>query len=143
MPIIDSYLQGTPCYVELVTPDQAGAAGFYGPLLGWTLTEVPLGDSGHYLTAALQGDQVAGIMAQMPEMAGQPPFWVVYLAVDDVDATVAGVAAAGGTVEVDPFEVMDLGRVAVLQDPTGAHVSLWEARTNPGSRRVNEPGAPI
>jgi predicted enzyme related to lactoylglutathione lyase len=144
MPTIDSYAQGTPCYVELITPDQAAAATFYGPLLGWTLGEVPLDDTGqHYLTAAVEGDQVAGIMAQMPEMAGHPAFWVVYLAVDDVDATVAGVAAAGGTVEVEPFDIMDVGRAAVVQDPTGARASLWEARSNPGSRRVNEPGTPI
>lgn len=144
MPTIDSYAQGTPCYVELITPDQAAASSFYGSLFDWTLAEVPVGQDGqHYLTAAVEGDQVAGIMAQMPELAGHPTFWVVYLAVGDVDATAAGVPAAGGTVEVEPFDVMDLGRVAVVQDPTGARVSLWEARSNPGSRRVNEPGTPI
>lgn len=144
MPTVDSYPQGTPCYVELITPDQSGAASFYGPLLGWTLAEVSLGEDGaYYLTASVEGDQVAGLMAQMPELAGHPAFWVVYLAVDDVDATAAGVPAAGGKVEAGPFDVMDLGRVAALQDPTGARVSLWEARTNIGSRRVNEPGAPI
>ena len=144
MPKIESYQQGTPSYVELITPDQRAARDFYATLFGWDVEEVPLDDQGSvYLTASLQGDAVAGISGQMPELAGHPAFWGVYLTVDDVDAAAARVAEAGGKVEAGPFDVMDLGRMAAIQDPTGARVNLWQAGTTPGTERANEPGTPI
>ena len=144
MPTFDTYAQGTPCYVELMTPDQGAARSFYGGLFDWSLADVPLGEDGsYYVTASVEGDQVAGLMGQMPELAGHPAFWVVYLAADDVDAVAARVPDAGGSVEAGPFDVMDLGRAAAIQDPTGARVSLWQAGTNVGTRRANEPGTPI
>ena len=79
----------------------------------------------------------------MPQLAGHPAFWGVYLAVDDVDATAAKVVPAGGKVEAGPFDVMELGRMASIQDPTGARVNLWQAGQSIGSVRVNEPGCPI
>jgi uncharacterized protein len=113
----ESYVQGTPNYVDLMTPDQRGAAGFYGSLFGWETTEEPLGDDGgYYITASIEGDSVAGIGGQMPELAGHPAFWNVYLACDDVDATTAKVEAAG------------------------ARVNLWQANQHIGCQRGNEPG---
>jgi len=144
MPKFESYAQGTPCYVELTTPDQQAAKAFYGQLFGWSLAETPVSDQGdYYVTASVEDDAVAGISAQMPELAGHPAFWGVYLAVDDVDAAAAKVAPAGGKVEAGPFDVMDLGRMAAIQDPTGARVNLWQARSTVGSARANEPGTPI
>ena len=144
MPKIESYAQGTPSYIELQTPDQQAARTFYGGLFGWEVDEVPLDDQGNvYLTAAVQGDAVAGIGGQMAELAGHPAFWGVYLAVDDVDATTARVADAGGKVEAGPFDVMEHGRMASIQDPTGARVNLWQARAHIGTARANEPGTPI
>jgi uncharacterized protein len=141
---IESYAQGTPSYIELQTPDQQAARTFYGSLFGWEVDEVPLDDQGNaYLTAALQGDAVAGISGQMAELAGHPAFWGVYLAVDDVDASAARVADAGGKVEAGPFDVMEHGRMASIQDPTGARVNLWQARAHIGTARANEPGTPI
>src|SRR6478672_8462610 len=132
MPKIESYTQGTPSYVELMTPDQQAAKAFYGSLFGWEIEEVPLDDQGSvYLAAEKEGDSVAGIAGQMPELAGHPAFWGVYLAVDDVDTTAAKVGDAGGKVEAGPFDVMDLGRMASIQDPTGARVNLWQAGTTP------------
>ena len=138
----EHYAQGTPSYVELTTPDQDAAQKFYGPLFGWDFAVVPMGDAGHYVTVAKEGDSVAGISGQMPGMEGHPAFWGVYLAVDDVDAVTAKVAAAGGTVEAGPFDVMDQGRMSAIQDPTGARVNLWQATTNIGTTRANEPGTP-
>ncbi|WGL52655.1 VOC family protein [Nocardioides sp. BP30] len=144
MPTIDSYPQGTPCYVELTTPDPGAAKAFYGELFGWTPTDMPAPDGGTpYVSVSVEGDTVAGIAVQLPEQAGHPAFWGVYLAVDDVDATVAAVPTAGGTVEARPFDVMELGRMAAIQDPTGARVNLWEAREAIGTQRANEPGTPI
>lgn len=144
MPKFDSYAQGTPCWVELMTPDQKGAGTFYNGLFGWGIDETPIDEEGNvYLTGGLEGDVIAGIAGQMPDLAGHPAFWGVYLAVDDVDATAAKVEPAGGKVEAGPFDVMELGRMAAIQDPTGARVNLWQAKETIGTARANEPGTPI
>jgi predicted enzyme related to lactoylglutathione lyase len=143
MPRMESYKQGTPSYAELVTPDQGAAKAFYGELFGWELEDVPLGDAGTYVAVSKEGDSVAGISGPMPGMEDHPAFWGVYLAVDDVDATAAKVADAGGRIDAAPFDVMDLGRMAAIQDPTGARVNLWQAGATIGTIRANEPGTPI
>jgi predicted enzyme related to lactoylglutathione lyase len=145
MPKFDKYQQGTPCYVELMTPDQAAAAEFYRQIFAWEIAEYELPEdagAGLYLQGQISGDTVCGISGQMPGMEGHPAFWGVYLAVDDVDATAAKVDAAGGKVEAPPFDVMDLGRMAAIQDPTGARVNLWQAGSTPGTQVANEPGTP-
>jgi predicted enzyme related to lactoylglutathione lyase len=91
----------------------------------------------------VQGDAIAGITGQMPQLGGHPAFWGVYLTVDDLDATAARVPGAGGKVEAGPIDVAGLGRMAMVQDPTGARVNLWQAGGSVGSVRVNEPGCPI
>ena len=143
MPKFEKYAQGTPSYVELMTPDQEAAKAFYGPLFGWEFEDVPMGDAGYYVAVAKDGDSVAGISGQMPGMEGHPAFWGVYLTVDDVDAVAGKVAGAGGEVEAEPFDVMDLGRMAAIKDPTGARVNLWQAGATIGTTRANEPGTPI
>ena len=102
-----------------------------------------MGEAGVYVAVSVQGDSIAGIAGQMPQLEGHPAFWGVYLAVDDVDATAAKVVPAGGKVEAGPFDVMELGRMASIQDPTGVRVNLWQAGQSIGSVRVNEPGCPI
>jgi predicted enzyme related to lactoylglutathione lyase len=72
---------------------------------------------------------------------GQPPAWNSYVTVESADAGAAAAKEHGGTVEAEPFEVMDVGRMAVIQDPTGAYFSVWEPRASIGAERVNEPGA--
>jgi predicted enzyme related to lactoylglutathione lyase len=143
MPVFDSYAQGTPNWVELMTPDQRAAAEFYRDLFGWQMVENTLGDGRTYIIGSLQGDSVAGISAQLPEMAGHPAFWNVYLAADDVDAVAALVGPAGGQVEAEPFDFFDLGRTARIKDPTGARVNLWQGKQHFGTVRANEPGTPI
>lgn len=140
---IESYVQGTPSYVELTTPDQAAAKEFYGALFGWELADVDMGEMGYYVTVGVGGDAVAGISGPMPGMEDHEAYWGVYLAVDDVDAVTARVAGLGGSVEAEPFDVMDLGRMSVVRDPTGAYVNLWQARAAIGTERANEPGTPI
>lgn len=140
----ESYDQGTPSWVELMTPDQQAAKDFYGQLFGWDVETNPIDDQGNvYMTGRKEGDAVAGIANQMPELAGHPAFWGVYLAVNDVDDATGKVEAAGGKVEAGPFDVMELGRMALLQDPTGARVNLWQAKERIGTERANEPGTPV
>jgi predicted enzyme related to lactoylglutathione lyase len=139
----EHYDQGTPSWIELVTPDQQAARAFYGPLFGWSFDDHDMGEMGHYLIGTIEGDEIAGLSGQMPGMEGHPAFWGVYLAVDDVDAATAKVEAAGGKVEAGPFDVNDNGRMSALQDPTGARVNLWQAKETVGTQRGNEPGTPI
>jgi predicted enzyme related to lactoylglutathione lyase len=135
-----SYAPGTPCWIDLATPDQDAAAEFYGGLFGWSVEEDENADqTGGYRVATLNGQAVGGVMKLMQE--GQPVAWSSYVSVEDVDATVARAKEAGGTVMVEPMSVLDYGRMAFLVDPTGAAIGLWQPGRNIGAGLVNEPGA--
>jgi uncharacterized protein len=142
MPHRDGYPQGVPCWVELQTTDQEGAKVFYAALLGWELADEPLPMGGHYTMASLGGGTVAGIASLAPgSPAGMPPVWTTYLAVGDLDAVVGRVASAGGQVVAPPMQVMESGSMAVVADPTGGVVGLWQAGQHRGAGTVNQPGA--
>ncbi|NMM16577.1 MAG: VOC family protein [Cellulomonas sp.] len=135
----DPWPEGTPAWVDLMVPDRHVAQAFYGPLLGWEFDE-GRPETGYYSTARRGGRAAAGVGELMP---GSRAGWTTYLAVDDVDATAKRVTAAGGTLLAEPMDVMDLGRMAVLADPTGAIVGLWQSGLHTGADVVNEPGAQI
>lgn len=137
-----SYTQGTPSWVELTTPDQKAGAQFYADLFGWEIEESPIDEKTVYLQGRIGDSRIAGITGQMPELAGHPAFWGVYLAVDDLDAVSAKIEPAGGKIEAGPFDVADAGRMTALQDPTGARVNLWQAKDHVGTELANEPGTP-
>lgn len=135
----DHYEHGVPCWVDHASGDPDGAAAFYAELLGWEAQDtMPPDAPGRYLMCTLRGQQVAAISTQPTE--GVPPAWNTYVAVDDADAAAASAAEAGGTVLAGPFDVFDAGRMAVVQDPAGAVVSLWQAGAHIGAALVNEPG---
>lgn len=135
-----SYEPGTPCWVDLGTPDPDAAERFYGPLFGWEFDpgENP-DETGGYRSAMLRGQPAAGVMPLMQE--GQPPAWSSYLSVEDVDATIEAVKANGGSVAVEPMDVLEIGRMAFFVDPTGAFCGVWQPRAFEGAGVVNEPGA--
>lgn len=135
-----SYAPGTPSWVDLGTPDIEAAVEFYGGLFGWDVPESENAEqTGGYRQAMLRGKPVAGMMPLMQE--GQPPAWSSYISVEDADATMAKVKEAGGAVMVEPMDVMDLGRMAIFADPTGAVLGVWQPGTFIGAEIVNEPGA--
>ena len=127
----ESYAPGTFCWVDLVSRDQAAAGRFYGDLLGW---DVPAAQ-GH-VHAKLSGRDVAGLYS-LPDAT---PRWTSYVAVDDADAMAARAADLGGSIAEAPFDVGREGRRAVVADPAGAHVALWQARAHPGAGLVNDVG---
>ena len=142
MPVIDSYQQGTPSWVDLTTTDQSGAKAFYQAVFGWSYEDNPIGDGIYYTMARLDGHDVAGISPMPDERPPHmPPTWNTYLTVDDVDATVERVAQAGGSVLAPPFDVMESGRMAVIADPTGAAVSFWQAEDHIGATVKDTPGS--
>ena len=135
-----TFKPGTPCWIDLGTPDQDAAGEFYGGLFGWDLHEDENAEqTGAYRTAQIDGRAVGGVMKLMQE--GQPPAWLTYIASDDADATVEKAREAGGAVIVEPMSVLDYGRMAVLADPTGAAFGIWQGGTNGGFGVVKETGA--
>lgn len=146
MPQVESYKQGTPCWVDLSASNIEAAKEFYSGLFGWQLDEMPSGPDLTYYMAKLKGQYVAGMMQQMPEMAaaGVPSYWANYLAVDNADEAAARASDAGGTLL---FPVDDIpngsGRMFFASDPTGAQIGFWQAGNHIGSGLVNEPGTAI
>jgi hypothetical protein len=143
MPERTGYAHGTPSWTDLSTTDVGAARAFYADLFGWEYVEESAGDEVIYVTARKRDRAVAGLFPQPPEMgeAGLPPMWSSYVSVDDLEATVAKVAPAGGAIVRPPMDVMDAGRMAVIADPTGGVLSLWEKKGSIGAELVNEHGA--
>lgn len=120
-------------WVELATSDQAAAKAFYGSLFGWNANDVPIGPGEYYTIFRLEGRDTAAAYTLNPaKMAGVPPHWMLYISVADADQAAARAAAIGGKVLDPPFDVFDAGRMAVVQDPTGAVFCLWQPKRNQG-----------
>jgi predicted enzyme related to lactoylglutathione lyase len=138
-----SYAPGTFSWVELSTTDADGAKGFYTGLFGWDAEDNPIPGDGVYTMLNLRGKPVAALYQQMEQegSAGMPPHWNSYVTVEDVDATAARAKEFGGTLLAEPFDVMEVGRMSVVQDPTGAVFSLWQPRQHIGAQIVNDAGA--
>ncbi|HYN35211.1 MAG TPA: VOC family protein [Ilumatobacteraceae bacterium] len=133
-----------PSWIDLATPDPDASKSFYAGLFGWEFDDQPTDQDGvDYTMAMRNGHNAAGLMRLTPEMAssGMPSVWSTYVSVDDLDAAVADVEPAGGSVMQPPMDVMEAGRMAVVADPAGAVICLWEARTHIGAEVVNEHGA--
>ena len=125
---------------DVTTTDVAAAAAFYGGLFGWTAQTDPRPKAGGYTVFTVGGKAVAAASPPPPGQEGVPPHWTVYLASDDVDETAARVQEAGGVVHLEPFDVLDAGRMAVAADPSGAVFGVWQAREHIGAQLAKEPG---
>jgi uncharacterized protein len=134
MTYIDHHPAGSFCWIELATSDQNAAKTFYEALFGWTPNDMPMGPSDFYTIFRLEGRDAAAGCTLRPDQVAQhvPPHWMLYIAVDKVDPSAAKVSELGGKVIAGPFDVMDAGRMAVIQDPTGAYFCLWQANRNKG-----------
>lgn len=131
--------EGTPCWADLGVTDIGKAIAFYSGLFGWDIPPGPP-ETGGYSVANLQGRTTAGIGPKMsPD--GIPPMWMTYLATDDADATTRKIRDAGGTMVMDPMDVMAFGRMAVAIDTTGGVFGMWQGREMAGASLANEPGA--
>ncbi|MGZ4187386.1 MAG: VOC family protein [Solirubrobacteraceae bacterium] len=137
----DGYIPGVPCWVDSSQPDPAAAAAFYGDLFGWEFEDVmPPGSEVSYYMARIRGGDVAAI-SSIAEGAPPMALWNTYVWVDSADDTASKVRDAGGNVIMEPFDVMDAGRMAVFADPEGAVFCVWQAKRHRGARVVNEHGA--
>jgi len=143
MPELTKHDPNTFCWPELATSDPDGAKKFYGAIFGWNFQDDEVGPDMVY-TMALKGDKYAGAMFAINEemkAQGVPPNWLQYVSVESVDASTEKAKSLGGVVMREPMDVMEIGRMSVLQDPTGAVFALWEAKQAIGAQVVNEHGA--
>lgn len=137
-----TYPAGVPCWVDTTQPDVDAAVTFYSGLFGWTFDDVmPPGAPGRYLIAKLDGQDAAGLGGGTGLDAGAEAAWNTYIAVDDADAAVRRLVAAGAALVAGPEDAGEGGRDAALADPQGAGFHVWQARRRPGAQAVNVPGA--
>jgi uncharacterized protein len=140
----DTYPAGVPCWIDTAQPDPDAALSFYGGVFGWDFEErMPPGSPGRYAIARLGGRVVAGVggpPTTPPAAADAPARWSTYVRVASADEAADAVVAAGGTVLTPAVDVGDAGRMAVIADPSGAELSLWQAGQRQGAEAVNEPG---
>jgi predicted enzyme related to lactoylglutathione lyase len=128
---------GSPVWADLASSDLEASTAFYGAVLGWTRKDFPEFDD--YADFQSNGEEVGGLAPKVDEADDA---WTVYLKVDDIEAAVIAAAAAGGRVLHEPSPVGGLGEWALLEDPSGAEVAIWQAGSFVGFEIVNEPGAP-
>lgn len=137
------YAPGTFCWVELGTTDSAGAKKFYTELFGWSFQDNPVGPEMIYTMLKQDGMDVGALYQQTSEMTAQgiPPNWLSYVSVSSADESAAKAKALGGKLMKEPFDVFTVGRMAVIQDPTGAVFALWQAGTHKGAGIHNVPNS--
>jgi predicted enzyme related to lactoylglutathione lyase len=132
---------GAPCWTDLATSDPDRAENFYGEVLGWTARHQGE-EFGGYVSLYSDGDFVAGMIGNPPD-SGFPDAWTLYLTCEDARRTVGEVADAGGRVVIPARDVMDLGVMALVADPGGATVGLWQPGTHRGFAATARVGAPV
>lgn len=137
-----SYEAGTFSWIDLATTDPEGAKRFYGPLFGWSYDDRDAGGGAIYSMAVVDGAPAAAISPLQADEVNQgiPPHWNNYVTVTSVAESAQRAAELGGKVLVDAFDVLDAGRMAVIADPAGAVLALWEPLKTIGAEIVNEPG---
>lgn len=112
-------------HVELNSNNVAKARDFYRQLFDWKLEDMPMGPDATYTVIKTGDDKTGGGMFQNPIGGGSA--WLVYVAVDDIEAATAKAKQLGGTVNQDVTEVPDMGRFTIITDPSGATIALWQA----------------
>jgi len=141
----NDYPAGVPCFVDTLTGDLDAAKTFYGTIFGWEFAgpgPMPGDPPGEYFVARVDGDDVAGV-GSLPAQGADPipPAWNTHVSVDSADDAAARARAAGGSVLVEPFDAPPAGRMAVIADPAGGVLTVWEAGDRAGAARVNEHSA--
>lgn len=132
---------GAPCWIDLMTSNMAKSQEFYTALFGWSYEAGDEEKYGGYTMAYKDGKSVAGLMQSQEDGQGYPDMWSTYLRVDDIDAAVASAKDAGAISYMDPMEVPEQGKMAMLGDPGGASIGLWEFGGHTGFQAHEENGA--
>lgn len=140
MTTFTSHRPGRPNWVDVSSPDVDASVSFYGDVFGWTCTEAGDPDeTGGYRMFSKDERLVAGIGPAQD--GGPPPAWSTYLASADADATARAITEAGGTLLMEPMDVMTAGRMFFAMDTSGAAFGVWQAGEHHGAQLGNEPGS--
>jgi predicted enzyme related to lactoylglutathione lyase len=131
---------GAPCWIDLYSSDTDKAKEFYGQLFGWTPEDAGP-EFGGYFTFLKDGKHVAGCMLNDGSQ-NAPDAWTVHLMTDDIERTVEAARANGGQVYVEPMDVADNGRFAMIGDPGQAGIGAWQPKNVKGFEVRNEVGTP-
>lgn len=126
-------------WVDLASTDQESAKRFYSELFDWESRDDPLPDGGYYTNFSKDGKAVAGLGSTMGE--GMPSMWSSYVLVDSADETTKAATEAGGRVLMEPMDVMEFGRMALIADPSGAVFGLWEPKNHGGAEMYGDHGS--
>jgi predicted enzyme related to lactoylglutathione lyase len=140
---VSSFSPGRFCWIELATTDQPAAKAFYGSLFGWRADDQAIGPDTYYTMLKHEGRDAGALYGLSAEQKrqGVPATWLVYISVASADAAAAKAQGLGAATISAPFDVMDVGRMAILKDPTGATFAVWQARRHQGLGVMDEPGA--
>ncbi len=141
MPNIDAPSTNSFCWFELATTDQIGAKQFYQSLFGWEVEDQPIGPAEVYTLFRIRGRDVAAAstMREDQRRQGVPPNWLVYIAVESADRAAEQAAFHEASIVAPPFDVIDQGRMAVIQGPSGAMFAVWQAKQHSGIGVSGEP----
>ena len=140
---IKGYKTESFCWVELGTTEPQEAKSFYQKILNWTWDDKPIG-SDFYTMLQLDGKDVAGLyqLTSEQKVHGVPPHWLSYVLVESSDETTKKAKQLGATILKEPFDVMEVGRMSVVQDPTGASFATWQPKAHAGAAALNNvPGS--
>jgi uncharacterized protein len=140
MPEVKKHEAGMFCWVELATKDGPAAKKFYTSLFDWGVNDIP-SEAGTYSMVQKKGKDAGALYELGREQQGVPSHWNAYVCVESADDTAAKAKKLGGTIAMEPFDVMEHGRMAIIQDPTGATFSIWQPKEHRGAQVVNEPGS--
>jgi predicted enzyme related to lactoylglutathione lyase len=134
---------GTFSWAELATTNQDAGVAFYRALFGWDVSDSPMGPNQTYSMFMLRGKPVAAAYTMHGEerQSGAPPNWHMYISVANADEAARRAESLGAKILVPAFDVMEVGRMAVVQDPSGAVFCAWQPKQHQGAAIVNEPGA--
>jgi uncharacterized protein len=140
---ITKHEQGSFCWIDLATIGAEDAKKFYAEVFGWETVDSPAGEGVFYTMLNLNGKSVAGLYEMGPQQKEQnlPPHWANYVAVENADEVLGKVGGLGGKVIMEAADIMDVGRMGVLQDPTGAFLAVWQPKAHIGASYRNVAGA--
>ncbi|WP_394825333.1 VOC family protein [Pendulispora albinea] len=140
MPEVTKYQPGTFCWVELAARGVNDAKKFYKEIFAWSYDDVPIPGGGVYTMCKVRDRDVCALSEQREETIAQgvPPHWLAYISVTNADAIAQRAGELGGHVLASPFDVMDVGRMAILADPTGAFFALWQPGKHFGAGLLRE-----
>lgn len=145
MSVTTPHAAGTFCWLDLAAHDAEAARRFYTALFGWEASDAKYGEgeSDVYTTYRLDGHAAAASypMDAAQKAQGMPSAWLLYVSVEDADESTRKARELGATIMADPFDVMEHGRMALLQDPAGALLALWQAKAHVGVGVRDEAGS--